>query len=150
MKMLHALLEDVRNWIASTLLAQRLDPVVPRPFRVLADAGMVACYEGNEWDSSTDVAFVLDQEIDQDVVAGERGSYAWAAAAAASSALSHVQDVVAEGTRLEWPRLPGGGMALPHTRTDGTRIFLWYGADSERDVDAVLSFAPITLDELRG
>jgi hypothetical protein len=40
----------------ATLLAQRLDAIVPRPFRVQAEAGMVSCYAGEEWDSSTDVA----------------------------------------------------------------------------------------------
>lgn len=109
---------------------------------------MVSCYEGEEWDSSTDVASVLDQEIDQDAAAGEWGSYAWAAAAAASGALSRVQDVVSEGTRLEWPRLPGGGMATWGARSDGAQIFMWYGPHFDREADAVFPFAPIALDEL--
>ncbi len=132
----------------ATLLAQRLDAVVPRPFRVRAEAGMVANYEGEEWDGSTDVAFVLDQEIDQDAVPGEWGSYAWAAATAASSALNSVQDLISEGTKLEWPRLPGGGMAAWGARSDGARIFMWYGPHFDREGGAVISFAPISLDEL--
>jgi hypothetical protein len=132
-----------------TLLAQRLDAVVPRPFRVQADAGWVALYEGAAFDSSSDVSGVLDQEIDQDAAAGERGSFAWNVAGVAWNVLSHVQDGISEGTKDPWPPLSGGrDLALPATRTDGVRVFMWYGPDSEREDDAVMSFAPIALDEL--
>ena len=77
----------------AALLAERLDAVVPRPFRVQADAGTVTLYEGAAFDSS---------------------SY----------------------------------LAMLGTRTDGARVFLWYGPYFDREADAVLSFAPIDLAEL--
>jgi hypothetical protein len=139
------------SWAAlrlAALLAQRLDEVVPRPFRVRPADGMVALYEGGTWDSSTEVADILDRDIDPVAAAGERGSFAWNAAGAAWNVLSHVQDGVSEGTTNPWPPLASGEMAMPGTRTDGARVFLWYGPHHERDVDAVLSLAPIALDEL--
>jgi hypothetical protein len=131
-------------------LAERLDAVVPRPFRVRAEGGWVSLYRGSAWDGSSDVAGVLDQEADPEAPAGERGSFAWFAAMVAENVLSSVQDGVAEGTAEQWPALPQGGMALPGTRTDGQRVYLWYGADYERQVGAVLSFPPIPLAELAG
>lgn len=132
----------------ATLLAQRLDAVVPRPFRIQADAGMVSLYEGAAFDSSSDVTGVLDQELDPDAAIGERGSFAWQAAGVAWNALSSVQDGVSEGTTDAWPSLPGGNLALPGTRTDGVSIFMWYGPDHDKEIDAALSFAPIVLAEL--
>jgi len=121
---------------------------VPRPFRVLADGGWVSLYEGAAFDSSSDVSGVLDQEIDQDAVAGERGSFAGNVVGVAWNVLSSVQDGISEGTTDPWPALAGGGMSMPGTRTDGVQVLMWYGPDSEREIDAVLSFAPIILAEL--
>lgn len=132
----------------AVLLAQRVDAVVPRPFRVHADAGMVTLYEGAAFDSSNYLATLLDWELDPNATAGERGSFAWRAAAVCEGVLSSVQDGVSEGTTDAWPRLASGGMATPGTRTDGVRVFLWYGPHHDREVDAVLSFAPIGLAEL--
>jgi hypothetical protein len=129
-------------------LAERLDAVVPRPFRVVAEAGRVSLYDGEAWDSSSGVAGVLDQEIAPEVPAGDRGSFAWSAAMAAESVLSLVQDGVSEATTEAWPVLAHGGMALPGTRTDGERVFLWYGPDYQRELDAVVLFPPIPLVEL--
>jgi hypothetical protein len=39
-------------------------------------------------------------------------------------------------------------MAMPGTRTDGERLFLWYGPSHEREEGAVLSLPPIALGDL--
>ena len=132
----------------AALLAQRLDAVVPRPFRVHADAGTVTLYEGAAFDSCNYLATLLDWELDPHAAAGERGSFAWRAAAVSEGVLSSVQDGVSEGTADAWPPLASGGMALPGTRTDGASVFLWYGPHYDREDDAVLSFEPIELAEL--
>lgn len=129
-------------------LTERLDAVVPRPFRVEADAGDVSLYQGAARDTTIHLASVLDQEPDPEGAAGERGSFAGNAAAVAWSVLSLVQDAVSEATTNPWPPLPSGGMAMPGTRTDGARLFLWYGPHHDMEADAVLSLAPIALDEL--
>jgi hypothetical protein len=129
-------------------LAERLDAVVPRPFRVRADDGWVSRYHGDAWEGSSDVASVLDQPIDQGVRPGERGSFAWFAAISAEGVLSSVQDHVSEATTEPWPLLPVGAMARSGTRTDGERVYLWYGPDWERETGAVGSFEPISLDRL--
>jgi hypothetical protein len=132
------------------LLALRLDAVVPRPFRVQADAGTVALHEGAAFDSSNYLATLLDWALDPNAAAGERGSFAWRVAAVSEGVLSSVQDGISEGTSDPWPPLASGGMAMPGTRTDGASVFLWYGPHYDREVDAVLSFAPIALAELLG
>jgi len=132
----------------ATALAERLDAVVPRPFRVRAEGAWVAFYHGEAWDGSSDVAGVLDQPIDPDET-DERWTFPGLAAGVAWNALSGAQDGVAETTTEPWPRLPGGGMAMPGTRTDGERVFLWYGPSHEREDGAVLSLRPIVLAELR-
>src|SRR5690349_8200183 len=89
----------------ATLVAQRLDAVVPRPFRVEVNGGVVVLYAGATWDTSINVASLVDQDVDPDAAQGERGSFAWNAASAAGSVLNNVQDGVAEGTKDPWPRL---------------------------------------------
>jgi len=132
----------------AALVARRLDAVVPRPFRVEAEGGVVSFYEGTTWDTSIHVASVVDQDVDPGAAPGERDSFAWNAASAAESVLNHVQDGVSERTKDPWPRLPNGSMAMWGTRTDGERIFLWYGPYFDRETDAVLTFAPISVGEL--
>jgi hypothetical protein len=130
------------------LLAERLDAVVPSRFRVAANGAWVSLYDGETWDCSIGVASLLDQAIDPDVPAAARESFASYAETVAQSVLSNVQDAISEATTDPWPALPDGGMALPGTRTDGERVFLWYGPDWRQEVDAVLSFPPIVLKEL--
>jgi hypothetical protein len=131
-------------------LAERLDAVVPAPFRVRAEGGRVSLYHGEAWDGSSDVAWVLDQEVDPGAPAGERDSFAWRAAAVAEHVLSSVQDGVAETTAEPWPRLPEGGMARSGARTDGERVYLWYGPEYEREDGAVVPFLPISLEDIVG
>lgn len=130
-------------------LAERLGPVLPAPFRVRAEGGWVALYRGGEWDGSSGVALVLDHVIDPDRPDYPPGEQDWPLAARAASVadgvLSSVQDAVTEATTEPWPALPGGGMALPGARTDGERVYLWYGPDEGAPV---LAFAPIVLADL--
>ena len=130
-------------------LAARLNAVVPRPFRVRAEGGWVARYHGESWEGSSDVAGVLDQPIAPDET-DEQWKFPGLAAGIAWNALSSVQDGVSETTTEPWPQLPGGGMALPGTRTDGERVFLWYGPDHESEADAVLLLPPISLAAISG
>ena len=134
----------------ASALAERLDAVVPRPIRVRAEGGWVSLYVGEQPYASIGVAAVLDQEIDSDEKDVERRSFAERAATVVWNALSSAQDTVAETTTEPWPRLPGGSMALPGTRTDGERVFLWYGADHATEAGAVLPLAPVSLVELSG
>src|SRR6478672_8839757 len=46
----------------ATALAERLDAVVPAPFRVRAEDGHVSQFIGNQWCASSDVAGILDQD----------------------------------------------------------------------------------------
>lgn len=131
-------------------LAERLDVVVPPPFRVRAEGAWVSLYEGDRWDGSSDVASVLDQEIDPDAAEGAHGSFAWMAAMVAECVLSRVQDGVAEATTEQWPRLPHGGMAFSGSSTDGDEVSLWYGPTYDRAAGAVVVFPPIDLKALRG
>jgi hypothetical protein len=130
-------------------LAARLDVVVPDPFRVRAEDDRVALYRGDAFDSSIGVAGVLDQEVDPHAAAGERHSFAWFAAMVSESVLSSVQDGVSEATTEPWPPLSRDRMAYSGARTDGTSVYVWYGPDYEREVEAVVAFPPILVAELR-
>jgi len=130
------------------LLAERLDAVVPSRFRIAAEGAWVSLYDGETWDCSVGVASLLDQATDPDAPAAARDSFASYAETVSQSVLSNMQDGVSEATTDPWPALPDGSMALPGTRTDGERVFLWYGPDWRQEVDVVLSFAPIVLAEL--
>src|SRR5215217_2093944 len=48
----------------ATALAERLDVVVPRPFSVRAEGGLVSIYRGATLDHSCEVAVIFDQEVD--------------------------------------------------------------------------------------
>lgn len=129
-------------------LAERVNAVVPTPFRVRADNGRVALYCGDAFDSSIGVSGVLDQEVDPQAAPSERHSFAWFAAMVSESVLSSVQDGVSEGTAEPWPPLSRSRMAYPGARTDGTSVYLWYGPDSEREAGAVIAFLPILIADL--
>lgn len=132
-------------------LAERLDSVVPAPFRVRAEGGWVAVYRGTEFDGASDVAGILDQVIDPTHPYYEPGDEDWSVAERVTTAvggvLSSVQDAVAEATTEPWPLLPGDGraMAPPEVRVDAVGVYLWYGRDEGA---AVISFGPIALAEL--
>jgi len=132
----------------AALIVQRLDALLPRSFRVEAEAGVVSLHEGAAWDTSIGLASLVDQDVDPAAAPGARYSFAWNAANAAESVLNNVQDGISERTKDPWPRLADGRIAMWGARTDGERIFLWYGPDSDRETDAVLSFEPISVTEL--
>ena len=129
-------------------LAARLNAVVPDPFSVRAEGAWVSLYCGNAFDSSSSVAGVLDQEVDPEVAASERHSFAWFAASVSESVLSSVQDGISETTAEPWPSLSPGRMAFSGTRTDGEAVYLWYGPDDEREIEAVIAFSPIVVVDL--
>ena len=131
-------------------LAERLDAVVPHPFRVRAEEGLVSLYDGDAWHSSSDVAGLLDQEVDSEAPPGERHSFASLAAMVARNVLSRVQDGIAEATTEPWPKLPRGGMAQCGARTDGEQVYLWYGSEYDQEMGAVVSFPPIQLHVVLG
>ena len=130
-------------------LAARLDAVMPNPFRVYAEGDRVSLYCGDAFDSSIGVSGVFDQQVDPQVAAGERHSFAWFAAMVAENVLSSVQDGVSEVTAEPWPPLSRAHMALAGARTDGESVYLWYGPDYEREVGAVIEFPPVLLADLR-
>src|SRR6266481_1878636 len=47
----------------ATALAERLDALVPAPFRVHAEGGWVSRFNGGQWDGSAEVAGILDQDL---------------------------------------------------------------------------------------
>jgi hypothetical protein len=134
----------------SAALAERLDSVVPSPFQVRAEGGLVALYNGPAREGGSDVASVLDQEFDPSADDYEEWPLADRARSVAWSVLSSVQDGISEATTDPWPRLPTGRMAFPGTREDGRNLYLWYGAESMHEATAVLSFPPVPLSELAG
>ena len=118
-------------------LAGRLDAVVPSRLRVRADGTSVNVYDGGEvWHGSA-ASEILEDDADRTVA--ER------AASATSAVISGVQDAVAKALREQWPALPTGGMALPHTRTDGENVYLWYGRDEDHPF---LVLAPIVIADV--
>ena len=131
----------------ASALVDRLNAVLPHPFRVRSMRGGVALFEGTTLDGICDVAGVLDQDLEDDDEL-EAGALAAGAASVACNVLNSVQDAISEATTVPWPALPDGRMAEPRTRTDGTRVYLWYGPD-EREDHAVLAFPPIVLADLR-
>lgn len=115
-------------------LAVRLDAVVPSRLRVRADGTSVNVYDGSEaWHGSA-ASEILEDDDDRTVA--ERAD------CASSAVISGVQDAVAEALRQQWPALPTGGMALPHTRTDGENVYLWYGRDEDHPL---LALPPIVI-----
>src|SRR5690242_2478250 len=84
-------------------LATRLDSVVPHPFRVRAENGRVAIYHGDAFDGATDLASVLDQELDAEDDA--EWPFADRVQTVAWNVLSLVQDAIAEETTNPWPRM---------------------------------------------
>jgi hypothetical protein len=127
-------------------LAMRLDSVVPRPFQVRAEGGWVSLYHGDTFDGASDVASILDQELDAED--DEEWPFADRVQTVAWNVLSRVQDAIAEATTDPWPRLSAGGMAEPGMRVDANVLYLWYGADSNDEATAVLSLPLIPLGGL--
>lgn len=125
--------------LASALVA-RLAPVLPAPFRVCAEGEGVASYEGTEPWGTTFVDTVNWPVDDPEWPFAERVT------SAVGAVLSSVQDEVSRAFRQQWPAQPdGGGMAMPATRADDARVYLWYGPS---EAAPVIAFAPIEFAEL--
>jgi hypothetical protein len=99
-------------------------------------------------DSTSSVSGVLDQAVDPQAATGERHSFAWSAARVSEGVLSSVQDGISEATAEPWPSLSRRRMAFSGARTDGELVYLWYGPDHEREVEAVIVFPPILVADL--
>jgi hypothetical protein len=131
-------------------LSERLDAVVPAPFRVRAEGGCVSLFEGDQWQCSSDVAVVLDQALSasEDVAAGGDKPLTDRIVSISWMVLSYVQDAIADSTTEPWPSDTQGGMANPGTRADAEQVYLWYESDVEREYSALLSLRPIPIAEL--
>jgi hypothetical protein len=117
-------------------LAQRLNDIVPAPFRLSAEDGEVHIYIADELDS-----WLLTAPVVED----ESRDLAERLETAAESVLSALQDSVSEHTRSPWPSTDGRTMALPGVRWDGKSIHLWFGRD---EAAAVVRMPPISITEI--
>jgi hypothetical protein len=125
----------------ASALAERLDAVVPVPFHVRAEGGLVASLIGAHYDTISDVAGVLERDA-------EDSPFVERVLTVCHQVLNNVQDMIAEDTTEPWPRLPNGRMANPGTRADAELIYLWYGPDTSREDGAVIILPPIALAAL--
>ena len=135
----------------AAVLAERLDAIVPAPFRVRAEGGWVSGSIGDRLDFVADVAFFLDRDPSAARDAGsesEESSFVDRVLSITDHVLGSVQDMIAEDTTEPWPLLRQGGMAIPGTRADAERVYLWFGPDSQHEDAAVLSLPPIELAAL--
>ena len=123
-------------------LATRLDAVVPSPWRLRAEGGWVSRYEGAQWEGSSDVAGILDQVLlpEEGEASAEEWPFPERVVSVALGVLSATQDAISEATTEPWPALVG-----ENARTDGQRVYLWYGPT---EATAVLTLPPIDLAEL--
>jgi hypothetical protein len=128
-------------------LAERLNAILPAPWRARAEGGWVSFYEGERWDGSSDVAGILDQVLapEDEETEPEDWPFPDRVVSVALGILSAAQDAIAEATTEPWPRPAAGPLVSEGARTDGTRVYLWYGTS---EADAVLTLQPIELAEL--
>ena len=120
----------------ATLLARRLNDVVPAPFRLDAKNGLLHLYIEDEWDTTS---FTLD------IVEDETREFAERLESAVASILSSIQDSISEHLRTPWPSADGRAMAVPGVGSDTKSIHLWYG-DDERS--AIVSIPAIQIAEI--
>jgi hypothetical protein len=113
----------------AAVLAARLDPVVPLPFRVRA--------EGTDLRVDHPTGWGLRMPLDWIEKEGEDREAAELAELIGGNALSSVQDAISESSAEPWPALAPRVMALPGTRRDASHIYLWYGLSEHRPVVAV-------------
>jgi hypothetical protein len=122
------------SWRIAAALAQRLDPVVPPPLRVVARAEFVDVLHGDDyWDGSS-TSFIEDLD-DQTMLRRSE--------TVAESVLSGVQDAVAHALCLPWPRGSVGEMALPFAQIAEASIDLGFGDPAA----PALRLAPLKLDD---
>jgi len=119
-----------------TVIADRLDPVAPRPFRV-RPYGRDLAFEHPEW------GFIMGAEFIEDET--ETRTAEELADLIVTNALEALQDVVSESSKEPWPPLTPTTMAPVHVRTDGERVYFWYGIS---EAAPVIAFAPIALEDV--
>jgi hypothetical protein len=119
------------------ILADRLDPVAPRPFRVTAKGTDLVVEHPHGWGVVMDVAWIQDE--------GEDRTAAQMAGVIVGNALNELQDAVSESSKEPWPALSPTVMAPYHVRTDATSVFFWYGTS---ETAPVIGFTPIALSEV--
>ena len=115
-------------------LAQRLNDIVPAPFRLSAEDDGVHVYIADRWDSTLTTMLVDNETYDLE-------KRLWTAV---ESVLSSVQDSVSEHTRLPWPSSDGRTMALPGVRSHAEAVHLWYGEEGA----PVVHLPAIRFDEI--
>jgi hypothetical protein len=122
-------------------LAARLDPVVPRPFRVRARGADVLVEHPESWGYMMSYGWIEDE--------GEGRSDVELAELVAWGVLNSIQDTVSEAlTEPRPPLSPGGGrreMAPCRARCDGTTLRVWYGVP---EAAPMIGFAPIPMADL--
>jgi hypothetical protein len=121
----------------AAILADRVDPVAPRPFRMRAIGADLLLEHPNGWGCTLSVGWIEDE------VAGRTA--AQLASLIVGNALDELQDTVSESSRQPWPALSKTTMAPVNVRTDGVSIFFWYGLS---EATPVIGFAPIALGDL--
>jgi hypothetical protein len=129
----------VQSHRLASAVAARLAEVVPSSLSVRSDGLLVNVYRKAE------PTIPLGGSAAAQIISDDDGrSLPEKARVAVASILNGVQDCVAEELAEPWPQV-SGKMAQPNARTDGERVYLWYG-DVERF--PVISLAPIRLAEL--
>jgi len=119
-----------------SIIAQRLDPVAPRPFRVRPYARDLA-FDHPEW------GFIMGAEFIEDET--ETRTAEELAQLIIGNALEALQDVVSESSKEPWPPLTPTAMAPVHVRSDGQRVYFWYGIS---ETAPVIGFEPIALNDV--
>lgn len=122
----------------ATALVSRLAKIVPQAVSILADDAQIALVRGNEILAKADLEAMLDQSGDaRDLVV-----------TALTSALSTIQDFVAEELTVPWPAAGSGRSAptlpLPDVSMDSMQVRLWFGDEGF----PVLELQPIPLEEI--
>lgn len=123
----------------TAILADRVDPIAPRPFRMRAIGTDLLLEHPNGWGATMAVGWIEDEEEAADRTPAELASLI------VGNALDELQDSVSESSKEPWPALSKTTMAPVNVRTDGVSIFFWYGIS---EATPVIGFAPIALRDL--
>jgi hypothetical protein len=121
----------------AAILADRLNPVAPRPFRITARGTDLVIEHPQNWGCVMDVSWIEDE--------GEDRTAAQLTGLVVGNALNELQDAVSESSKDPWPALSPTVMAPCHVRSDGTSVFFWYGTF---EAAPVIGFTPIALSEV--
>ncbi len=98
----------------------RLNDVIPAPFRLAAENGLIHMYIDEEPDGAISIVAIVEDETRE---LSERLE------SAVHTVLSMVQDDISEHLRTPWPSTDGRTMAMPGVRIDAEVVHLWYGGE---------------------